>query len=100
MKSILADIQYFPGYEFETISLKDNEFEYIHLLRVVMFAKCTVSGEEDLQRGRWLVVEDPTDEAEVVRTAYQALGMFQQHEFQENFKYKGKVVFDPHAMNL
>ena len=101
MREVLDNISYKPGYSFELREERMlGQHGRIHMLRVVLYAACSVTGQEDWQMGRWFVVEHPTDEHEVVRTAYQALHLFELHEFQENFKYNGKPVFDPHVMNL
>lgn len=34
--------------------------------------------------------------SEVVRTIYKAIVNAEIHEIDENFKYKGKAIFDPH----
>ncbi len=98
MHNILDRITYKPGYSFE-FNPAEQGFGPAQL-RVQLYAACTVTGREEWQLGRWFVVEDPDDEREVVRTAYQALYLFELHEFQENFKYDGNTVFDPHSMNL
>lgn len=110
MRKILDRITYKVGYSFE-IEPHENDFECgvpttvpqeipPSRLRVNTYAACTRSGQEEWQRGRWFYVKDPLDVTEVVRTAYQALYLFELHELQEQFKFDGVIVFDPHSMNL
>lgn len=101
MEHILSKIEYKPEYSFETSMAHVGWEPYTAgMLRVVTEAPCTITGKVERQVGRWLVVEDVFNEAEVVRTAYQALYLFELHEFQEHFKYHGKIVFNPHEMNV
>ena len=99
MKQFLDKIEYKPAYYFECRAnsmYDDGRAE----LRVCTVAPCTTTGFLKQQAGRWFVVEDPFDEADVVRTAYQAMYLFELHEMQEHFRYNGKTVFDPHLMNI
>lgn len=57
---------------------------------------CTVTGSNDWQRGRkWFVSEHSTDE-EIIRTMRMAILAFEEHEMNENFKFRGERVLNPH----
>ena len=90
MREILDRIHYKPSYGFEAQVIGD-----VYMLRVSVVAPCTDTGFLKAQRGRWLVVEDPNNTDEVVRTAYQACYLFELHEFQEQFKFDGKPFNPP-----
>lgn len=49
-----------------------------------------------LQRGRKWYVSQHSCVGEIVRTAYKAIEAAELHEIQENFKFMGKRIFDPH----
>jgi hypothetical protein len=96
IENILNEITYKDGYTFKVFCSSS----YIATIRVTTFAPCTNTGITQYQEGRLFIIENPDNEAEIVRAAYQALYLFELHEFQEHFKYKGNIVFDPHGMNL
>lgn len=62
-------------------------------------AKCVNTGEWCTQLGRkWDVTG--MDEEAIVKTAFAAAIMAENHESAELFNYKGKRVFDPHRSVL
>lgn len=54
------------------------------------------TGELFLQRGRKWYISSYSCIGEVVRTAYKAIEASELHEMQENFKFRGDAIFDPH----
>lgn len=85
----------------DEISYKDWQFRLLEkgdgfLLQVEFMARCIKSGELALQRGRKWYISSHACRSEIVRTAYKAIEAAEMHELHENFKYKGKLIFDPH----
>lgn len=65
--------------------------------RFCYYESDTETGVSEVQRARWWYVEDTMDEEAIVRTAWMALGVSDEHRRREAFKYDGRMVFNPHA---
>jgi len=69
---------------------------YIHW---VWSAPCVNGGNVSIQHSReWVVTA--CDEEAIVKTAFAAAKMAEEHECAENFNYKGRRIFDPHRKLL
>jgi hypothetical protein len=88
---ILEKITYKPGWKFRLLKKGDG-----FLLQVVFSAPCTVTGAMQEQRGRKWYVSSHACVGEFVRTAFKAIEAAEMHELQENFRYRGEAIFDPH----
>lgn len=62
-------------------------------------APCVNTGIVSIQHSREWVVTD-MDEEGIVKTAFAAAKMAEEHECAENFNYKGRRIFDPHRKLL
>lgn len=66
-------------------------------IRWAFMAPCAVhGGESTVQYGRWWVLDLSATPDAVVKTAYAAALMCEQHEAMEHFLYNGNRIFDPH----
>lgn len=66
------------------------------VLKWVWRAPCTRTGRVQTWESReWLLPFPVTDEG-LVRTAFAAAKMAEEHECAENFKFAGRRIFDPH----
>lgn len=62
-------------------------------------APCVNTGERKLQESRkWDITG--FDEEAIVKTAFAAAKMAEEHECAENFNYQGRRIFDPHRSLL
>lgn len=55
-----------------------------------------ISGEVTLQRCRKWYLSPHMVNSEIVRTAFKAVMAAMEHEVEEEFKYKGARIFNPH----
>lgn len=56
----------------------------------------TVTGTPELQRGRWWYVEHDFSDEAIIKTAWAALTMSDEHRRREGFAFNGHRIFDPH----
>jgi hypothetical protein len=54
------------------------------------------TGDPELQCGRWWYVEDYFTKQDIVKAAWAALTMSDEHRRREGFRYKNAQVFSPH----
>lgn len=66
-------------------------------LQVVYNAPCTKTGEDQQWHGAKRYLSEHMTYDEIVKTAYSAFEAAVKHEVMEGFKYKGKIVFNPHV---
>lgn len=55
------------------------------------------TNEVSEQRGRKWYVSPFACETEIVRTVYLAIRQAEEHEVQENFRYLGEILYNPHT---
>lgn len=55
------------------------------------------TNEVSEQRGRKWYISPFACETEIVRTVYLAIRGAEEHEVQENFRYLGNLIFNPHT---
>lgn len=83
------------------IAYKNWEFR-IHekgsgfLIQAAWAAPDLKTGKMMIQKGRKWYVSPHACEGEIVRTAYKIIEAAELHEMQEQFKYCGQKIFDPH----
>jgi hypothetical protein len=83
------------------ISYKNWDFR-IHekgsgfLVQAAWMAPDCKTGQMALQKGRKWYVSPHACEGEIVRTVYKVIEAAELHEMQEQFKYCGQSIFDPH----
>ena len=65
-------------------------------IRWVWSDECAVTGKVAPQHSRTWDITGMNEE-QIVKTAFIALKVAIEHETMEFFKYRGRVVFDPHA---
>lgn len=65
-------------------------------LQVSFVAPCSVSSEIKEQKGRKWWLSPYMTETEVVATAKKAVLAAEEHEILERFKYKGRLIYNPH----
>jgi hypothetical protein len=65
-------------------------------LQVHFYARCSVSGKFEPQRGRKWALSKHMTPSEVVTTALKAVLTAEEHEARENFTYRSQAVFGPH----
>lgn len=56
----------------------------------------TVTGTPELQCGRWWYVETDFSDEAILKTAWAALTMSDEHRRREGFMHNGHRIFDPH----
>jgi hypothetical protein len=59
-------------------------------------AKDSKTGEMALQQCRKWYISSHACEGEIVRTVYKAIEAAELHEMQENFKFCGQAIYQPH----
>lgn len=91
LHEIIADVS-FRNFVF---SLEEREGGF--LLQVSFPAIDVVTGEPDIQKCRKWYISRHATEAEVVKTCLLAVIQAMEHEVREEFKYKGKAIFNPHT---
>lgn len=64
------------------------------------FGRCVLSGQNAWHSARGWPVPTGATEEEIVRIAFAAAKMAEEHECAEHFNYKGRRVFDPHKAVL
>ncbi|CAI3971374.1 hypothetical protein VAC51_00036 [Variovorax phage VAC_51] len=83
-----------------TCRISGDEFYESLILWWEWKAPCVLTGEVKKQLSRsWHIDSDITEEG-IVRTAFAAAKMAEEHECAENFKYQGRRIFDPHRAVL
>lgn len=87
---ILADIQY-RDWTFHVQNKGDG-----FLLQVSFMAPDSSNGKVAVQKSRKWYISSHSCRNEVIRTVYKAIVAAEEHERDENFKYKDVAVFDPH----
>ena len=65
-------------------------------LQVLFYDNDRITGEPELQRCRKWILSYHMVDSEVVRTAFKAIEAAMLHEVQEEFKYRGVRVYNPH----
>lgn len=65
-------------------------------LQVLFYDADRITGEKELQRCRKWILSYHMVDSEVIRTAFKAIETAMLHEVQEEFKYKGVRIFNPH----
>ena len=90
LEDILAEVLYS---NFEFVLREHNGSPY---LQIAFDAPDADTGEIETQWCRKWVLQFTMTNTEVVRTAYKAAEAAVLHEFQEQFRYRGARVFDPH----
>lgn len=65
-------------------------------LQVQFDAPCAATGHVLRQHGRKWMLSPHMTVTEVVRTAFKACLAAEEHECQENFRYRGVPIFSPH----
>lgn len=67
------------------------------LYQVVFKAPCSVNGGEDVvQHSRKWYISPWSCRSEIVRTVYKAIVGATLHEVDENFRFNGAAIYDPH----
>lgn len=89
-RNIVANIKYKDWY------LHREERMDSFVLQWRFIALDSATGVEETQHGRKWFVSIHSCRAEIVRTAYKAALAAEEHEVQENFKYRGHVIHSPH----
>jgi hypothetical protein len=90
LKQIVGKVTY-KNWEFRVHEKGDG-----FLVQVVWAAPDAVTGVPSIQKARKWYVSSHACEGEVVRTCYKAIEAAEIHELQEQFKYCGQKIFDPH----
>lgn len=92
LKEIISKINY-KDWEFKTENRKD-----CFLLQILFWAYDSDHPNQDkeLQHCRKWFISRHACKAEVVRTAYKAVLAAEEHEVQENFRYQGARIHNPH----
>ena len=65
-------------------------------IQVLFYDSDRITGEKELQRCRKWILSYHMVDSEVVRTAFKAIEAAMLHEVQEEFKYKGVRIYNPH----
>ncbi len=65
-------------------------------LQVLFYDNDRITGGPELQRCRKWILSYHMVDSEVVRTAFKAIEAAMLHEVQEEFKYRGVRVYNPH----
>lgn len=95
VQSVVAECN-FPGYTFEVAYMGYNFSADVIALRVTYNEPDVMTGVTELQEGRWWLVQEAWDKGQIARTAFKAIMTSLEHRCRENFKYRGKAVFNPH----
>lgn len=65
-------------------------------LKITYLDKDTQSDKVELQHCRKWQLSYHMVPSEVIRTAYKAVCAAMEHEVDENFRYKGRLIYNPH----
>lgn len=91
IQAIVSEIQ------FKDWKLNVREYsDKVPYLQVTFMDKDRITGAEELQRCRKWVLSYHMVDSEIIRTAYKAIETAMIHEVQEEFRYKGVRLFNPH----
>ena len=90
LQEILDDIKY-KNWK-HRITEKGGGWNY----QACFMAACSLTGVVTDQRSRKWYISPWACKSEVVRTVYKAIISAELHEIDENFRYKGAAIFDPH----
>ncbi len=90
LKAIVSKISY-RDWEFRVLTKGDG-----FLLQVRFMAPDSITGEPALQSCRKWYISSFATKNEVVGTAYKAIETAVIHEAREEFKYRGRAIFNPH----
>ena len=91
IRRIISNITYKPEWWFSVEERKD-----CYLLQAQFLAKDMDTNKIEVQHGRKWFISRFACKAEIVRTAYKAIVTAEEHEVQENFKYKKQAIHSPH----
>lgn len=93
MSEIISQIKYKSDWKFRLITKGDG-----FLFQITFMEKDLTSESEDLEMQfcrKWYISPYSTV-SEVISTAYKAVQAAELHEIGERFKYRGKMIFNPH----
>ena len=96
LQSVLNEVTYRPGWELKATrrgQLKDVDLIYWE------FQGHDTNNPERIEiwkSRKWYISPYMTKE-EMVKTAFLAVEVAEKHEMMEFFRYKGKILFDPHV---
>lgn len=69
-----------------------------YTIRVSWFDADIITGQKELQISReWFINPTEMTEDMIVSTVFKCIKNAEEHETCENFKYKGKRIFNPHV---
>lgn len=79
----------------------DNRFTVrdrngVIMLRHEQLAKCIKTGRTEWQKGRWYFISEHSTDDEILRTAFLAVKVFEEHEINETFLVDGERFLNPH----
>ena len=72
------------------------EIEGGYLIQLQCAEKDVATGAREMYRGRQWYIRRGASRGEIVRTAYLAAAVWQEHEARESFTYRGARIFGPH----
>lgn len=89
--SDILQLIFFPGYQFVVHTVRGELY-----LQAEFEARCTITGELQIQKTRkWRLSEHMT-RSEIVQTALKCVLTSVEHEARERFLYRGQAIFGPH----
>jgi hypothetical protein len=95
VRGILDKVEY-KDWRFELLPVSGCSLHEDLLIRVVFVAPDNVTGNLEVQKGRWWLIEQGTPTTQVVQAAWLAVQRAEMHEIAEQFRYKGATIFNRH----
>ena len=98
IQEVIGAITFKEGWSFRVESLDGNGHYFLQVCvdETAPEARDVQTGEVAAWRGgKWLISQHMTRN-EIVRTAHKAVVSAMMHELDEQFRYRGRAIFNPH----
>lgn len=98
VEDILAQVKY-KDVEFKAGTIDDDDdddSDFYLFLQCAGWEADNVTGEAKLFFGRKWLIPTPITKTDIVNTAFKAVMTWEEHEIREQFKYRGKSIYQPH----